>query len=76
MSYSDVRDADDKGHMAFMRVVAALIGKYADDDAQRDRVLAPVLAQNDAIGEAYRRRRAIPDVDPNTGEPTEPPVEA
>lgn len=54
------------------QVACAIIGHYAmqtpDDTAERDRVLQPILDQNEAIRVARRRRRAALDIDPQTGE--------
>ncbi len=72
LTFAEVRDADAKGGLAFLQVFAVITGKYAKDDTERARVLAPILRQNDEIGLLYRRNRRVPDVDPNTGDPTEP----
>ena len=72
LSYADVREADSEGQIKFYQIIAMLMGREAENDAERARLLAPILAQNEEIGELYRRRRAVPDVDPTTGEVTEP----
>jgi hypothetical protein len=72
LTFAEVRDADAKGQLAFLRVFAIITGKHANNDDERARLLAPILRQNDEIGLLYRRNRKIPDVDPNTGEATEP----
>jgi len=73
LSYADVREADSEGQIKFFQIIAMLMGREAENDAERARLLGPILAQNEEIGELYRRRRTVPDVDPATGEVTEPP---
>ena len=53
--------------------MALIAGKYRrDEDAEQPlELLAPILEQNERIGEAYRRRHTVADVDPDTGEETE-----
>ena len=62
-----------------MQVVVMILGRFPtqmDDDIDaRTTLLAPVVAQNDAIREAVQahRGRFPPDVDPDTGEAIEAP---
>jgi hypothetical protein len=72
LAFSDVRDADASGELAFLQIVAVIVGREARNDVQRARLLAPILAQNDEIAELHRRNRKVPDVDPNTGEVRDP----
>ena len=76
LSYGDVKSAEEKGHVAFLQVVAMLVGREAENDAERARLLDPILKQNEAIGLMHKRRRNVPDVNPDTGEVTDPPVES
>ncbi len=73
-SWDEVRELDRKGQEAMMRVVAKILGKYADpgDVERRSRLLAPIMEQNERIGELHKRDRRVTDVDPETGE-EEPP---
>lgn len=76
LTYAQVREDDEKGSMAFYRIVAMLIGREAENDRARERLLGPMLQQNGELAETFRRRRTVKDVDPTTGEVTEPPVES
>jgi len=62
-----------------LRVVVTTAGKYCGarpgDDETRTRLLAPVLQQNDAVAETYRRRRPVTDVHPDSGEVAGDPVQ-
>ena len=75
LSYGAVKSAEENGHVAFLQIVAMLVGREAENDAQRARLLDPILKQNEAIALMHRRRRNVPDVNPDTGEMTDPPVE-
>ena len=54
--------------------MALIAGKYRkpEDADQRAALLAPILEQNERVGEAYQRRHTVNDVDPDTGEETQP----
>ncbi len=71
LAFGDVRAARGKGHDMLLETVAIILGKYhgssADDVAARDELLGPIMEQNGAIGASLKARRAVVDVDPETG---------
>jgi hypothetical protein len=80
VTFEELRKEDLLGQEMMLRVVAAIAGRYNGSkdghDAKRASLLAPILEQNDAVGESYRRKRTITDVDPESGEVVTDPVEA
>jgi hypothetical protein len=75
----ELRAARERGQDLLAATVGMIIGHYAllpEGEADRDYLLHPILAQDDALTAARRRRRAPRDVDPDTGvelpEPDEP----
>ena len=72
LDYGDVRAARSKGQEYLLRTVALIIGRHAGvgdaDVSARNRLLGPILAQDDAIGAHRRSRRTVPDIDPQTGQ--------
>lgn len=71
IAFGDVRAARIKGQELLLETVAIAIGKHhsnsAEDIASRSALLAPIFEQNDAIAAALRGRRALVDVNPETG---------
>ena len=53
--------------IAIALVIGKHHGKTAEDVAAREDLLGPILAQNEAIGSAMKARRAVVDVNPETG---------
>ena len=78
VSFDEVRTADAAGQLAMLQVVADILGRFKGrepgDDAMRAKLLGPILEQNEKVGELYRRRARVTDVDPESGEVTDPPV--
>lgn len=84
VAFSAVKDARSTGQSLMLQAVALILGKHPSDDAAdraaRTTLLGPVLKQNEAIREYLRTRRAVEDIDPDTGEvepspaPTAPPA--
>jgi hypothetical protein len=78
ISWDRVRAARSEGHGLMLEAVAIVLGKHhkrtAEGTADRLALLAPILQQNEAIGQYLRARRAVTDVNPETGdeEPTAP----
>ena len=76
VSFDEVRTSDSAGQTAMLRVVAAVAGRFngsePGDDDMRAKLLGPILEQNEKVGELYRRKSRVTDVDPNSGEVTEP----
>jgi len=72
ISFAKVRDARTKGQSLMLQAVAMVLGKYPSDEeadiAGREKLLGPIFVQNEAIKRYLRERRAIEDVDPETGE--------
>jgi hypothetical protein len=80
ITWDRVRAARSEGQGLLLEAVAILIGKHhkrtAEGTAERLSLLAPILQQNEAIGQYLRARRAVADVDPDTGEEDPNPPEA
>ncbi|UQA58324.1 hypothetical protein [Polyangium aurulentum] len=84
IAFGSVKDARAKGQRLLLQAVAMILGKHpsdeAADQAARATLLGPILKQNEAIREYLRTRRAVEDIDPDTGEveptpaPTAPPA--
>lgn len=76
--YDDLQAERKRSNEALLRVVARVADEWGDDDQAeiRESLLAPILAQNDRIGDAYRSRVAPKDVDPQTGVETDAAAEA
>jgi hypothetical protein len=72
IAYEQLLQANADGELALLRIVAMLTGRTAKDDAERARLLEPILQQNEQIAHSHRRSAKVPDVDPNTGEVVEP----
>ncbi len=74
--FSEVRGARAKGQGYLRSIIAKCIGDYpnptAEDEAARLELLAPVMDQDDQILFYNRRRRPVPDIDPETGDETAP----
>jgi len=69
--FGDVRAARIEGQDRLLEAIALVLGKHhgrtAEDVAAREDLLGPILAQNEAIGAAMKARRAVADVNPETG---------
>jgi len=72
ITWDRVRAARSEGQGLLLETVAILIGKHhkrtPEGTAERLALLAPILHQNEAIGQYLRARRAVADIDPDTGE--------
>lgn len=73
VTFDKVREAREHGQELFTAVIALVITTYYNPKdsahvAARDRLLAPVMAQDKAIRAYLSRRAAVRDVDPETGE--------
>jgi hypothetical protein len=73
IGYDKVRAANAIGQRNLLRVVAWVLGNYLEDEADhvaaRERLLGPILKQNEEIGREHARTGVVTDVDPVTGEP-------
>ncbi len=80
VTYDAWRTEDRLGQEKLLRVVAVIAGKYCGarpgDDDMRTKLLAPILDQNDAVADTYRRRRPVTDIDPDNGEDVTPPADS
>ena len=78
LTYAQLRDLEAQGHELMLRYVVAVCARHnsgsLEDNAARARLLAPILERNEVVGEMFRKR-AIADVDPNTGEVVQPAVQ-
>jgi len=79
LNFGTVRAARATGQDCMLQAVAMILGRFpqntpADIEA-RTKLLEPILKQNAAIGAYLRARRAVEDLDPETGEidPNAPP---
>lgn len=73
LAFGDIRTARAAGQDLLLQVVAVALGEYHDSEnpehvAAREALLAPVLEQNAIIRQYVSARRAVQDVDPDTGE--------
>lgn len=71
LAFGEVKAARAAGQEHLLQAVAIILGKHHKstpaDLAARADLLGPILEQNDAIGALMRSRRAVSDVDPETG---------
>jgi hypothetical protein len=78
MTYDKLRDAEAVGHDLILRFVVGICAKHngqePGDEAARASLLAPILEQNELVRDLYRKR-AITDVDPETGDVVQPGVQ-
>jgi hypothetical protein len=77
MDFADVKNARARGQSLMLHAVAMVLGKYPSDSdadvAAREKCLAPIFRQNEAIRDHLRGRRPLVDVNPDTGEIEGPP---
>lgn len=80
MSFDEVRRARSEGQDRLLHAVSMIVCKHpastAKDVEARAALLEPILAQNAAIGATMRTRATVTDVNPETGEPSDVPVDA
>lgn len=72
VTFAQVKDARAKGQSLMLQAVAMALGQHPSDGEAdrkaRNGLLAPIFAQNEAIRSYLRQRKAIEDVNPDTGE--------
>lgn len=72
VDYAAFRAADLGGQRGLRALVAVIVGTFPDEEpeqvAHRSRLLLPLLQQQEAVRQHYRKRSAVPDIDPDTGE--------
>lgn len=72
LDFAEVRNARIRGQSLLLQAIAIVLGKYSSDSeadiAARTKLLGPIFRQNDAIRDYLRNRRALVDIDPDTGE--------
>ena len=75
-SRDEVREALEESQERVAQTLSLIIGLYASRDPEkvdeRDHLLEPILVQDQATRALRRRRRAVVDVDPDTGETLDP----
>lgn len=76
VSWDHVKGLDLADHRRLCVLVAGVVSAFANDEATRGRLLAPIAQQDQEVYEALRARRKVLDVDPSTGEPLAPVVPA
>lgn len=73
VAFTEVKAARARGQSLLLQAVALVLGKYPSDNAAdvaaREKLLAPIFRQNDAVRDYLRARRPVVDVNPETGEP-------
>ncbi|APR79022.1 Hypothetical protein A7982_04369 [Minicystis rosea] len=71
VAWGRVRAGRAEGQELMLEVVAAIMGQFhartEESNEARATLLGPILKQNDAIGAYLRSRRAVDDVNPDTG---------
>jgi hypothetical protein len=80
VKYREVQAARQQGQEYLLEAIAMILGRYyrsrdPEHMAARAALLAPIARQSAAIRVHRRARRALRDVDPATGEETDPPSE-
>ena len=70
-SWDDVKAGRENGQEMYLQVVANIIVHFAGDLTTRSALLEPIWDQNEEIKAYRRQRRALVDVDPDSGEPLE-----
>ena len=64
------------GNALLRGTLARVLGRYPHDTPQdmagRLRLISPVLRQHDRVSEAFRSRRSVGDVDPDSGQELDP----
>lgn len=80
LQFATVRAARQRGQRYLHEIIAMILGTYyrADDpehQAARAELLGPIVEQHEAVRDYLRARRAVRDVDPDTGEIEPEPVE-
>jgi len=68
LTFDQVDAARSAGEDAFYRVVMRILGKYIDDEATRNELMASVFDQNERIASYIKRRGKSPQVDSGIGE--------
>ncbi|QDG51835.1 hypothetical protein FIV42_14110 [Persicimonas caeni] len=72
VAFSEVRAARLQGQERMLRVAAKILGKFNGEnpgDAEaRQKLMTPIVDQNERIADYYRRQRPVPDIDPDSGE--------
>ncbi len=82
VSFDQVRAAETRLQQALHATVARILGRFPtatdEDSTSRALLLAPVITQNERLGDSFRRQRPATDVDPESGEeqPAEEPAAA
>lgn len=72
VDFKALKAQDEAQQGTFLRFLAKVIA--SSDDAQLPTLLDPVAVQQDAMKALYQSRRAVPDVDADTGDPLPEPV--
>ncbi len=72
VTFDEVQAARVEAREAYHRMVAVIMGNYCDDPECFRDLMEPIDQQQDKIRRYVTRRGEIPEVDPESGEPTEP----
>jgi hypothetical protein len=72
LTWDQIRAAREQGQRRLLQTVAIVLGRHYGDDPDsvriRNRMLKPILDQNDTIAAYLRSHRPVQDVDPDSGE--------
>jgi hypothetical protein len=76
LDFGKVKAAREQGQVLLVRLAAKIMGTFDEPTGEhaekRAALLGPIVKQNQAISDHIRARRAVPDVDPKTGEEDAP----
>jgi hypothetical protein len=70
ITFDEVQAARVEAREAFHKVIHVIFGDYVDAPETREKLLGPVERMDERIGRYVKRRGQIPEVDPDSGEPT------
>jgi hypothetical protein len=76
VTYDEVQSAHTEAEDAFHRLVAVVVGEYADDMETLNQVMYPVIEQTERTRRHLKRTGTVPEVDPESGEPVDPDDQA
>lgn len=80
LTWDKVAAAQARMHELYAAVILNVLGRYVGEDhasrARREALLSEVNRQDALLGDLYRRRRPVVDVDPESGEEVAPPEPA
>jgi hypothetical protein len=76
VEYDEVQAAHKEAEDAFHRLVAVVVGEYAEDMETLNEVMTPVIEQTARTRRYMKRRGSVPPADPESGESVDPDDQA